>query len=416
MSITHTVHLLCHPCILCTEFIAFLAASLSPTFADEQEMRAALARISQQEAEYRAALSLATTDEQRAAIIPPSADEAAAALWKSVRSRTGTKEVPVTSPTSLRRAENAKPPATRQVPTYEFEEDWAAPAVVWLLNHPDALAKLFPDAPQKLTQVAHNLLGSVLGKHYGSPLAAELCPHFAENTDEQVYEVLKKIYEKNTNPAAKGAAALAMSIMLANPNLAAEEGGQAQIRAKRIFLIRQALNTAPEDASFGDASLTDVAQEQIYRIRRLSVGVIPPQVTLTAPDGTPSVFPSPGKHTLLFFWSPTEDVGLTVMQKQQALLKRYPDLVVCPIVQHMEPEQLNAMLKEQEIAVSYADDTKGTAATAYRIRQLPHAVLLSPSCRILFTGYPDMQLQTALDRAFTPQQKEAKKSSVKIGG
>ena len=163
MSITHTVHLLRRPCILCTEFIAFLAASLSPTFADEQEMRAALARISQQEAEYRAALSLATTDEQRAAIIPPSADEAAAALWKSVRSRTGTKEVPVTSPTSLRRAENAKPPATRQVPTYEFEEDWAAPAVVWLLNHPDALAKLFPDAPQKLTQVAHHLLHGVLG-------------------------------------------------------------------------------------------------------------------------------------------------------------------------------------------------------------------------------------------------------------
>ena len=415
MSTTRTARLLCHPCILCTEFIAFLAASLSPAFAGEQEMRAALARISQQEAEYRAALSLATTDEQRASIIPPSTDEAAAALWKSVRTKTGTKEVPVTPPASLRKAENTKPSATRQAPTYEFEEDWAAPAVVWLLSHPDALAGLFPDAPQKLAHTAHDLLDSVLNKHYSSPLVAELCPRFAENTDEQVYDVIKKIYEKNEDPTARGAAALAMSIMLSNPSLAAEEGGQAQIRAKRIFLIRQALNTSPEDASFGNASLTEVAQEQIYRIRRLSVGVIPPQVTLTAPDGTPSVFPSPGKHTLLFFWSPAEDVGLTVMQKQQALLKRYPDLVVCPIVQHMEPEQLNAMLKEQEIAVSYADDTKGTAATAYRIRQLPHAVLLSPSCRILFTGYPDMQLQTALDRAFTPQQKEEKKSSVKIG-
>ncbi len=415
MSTTRPTRLLCRPCILCAESIAFLAASLSPVFANEQEMREALARISQQEKEYQAALSLAATDEQRSAIIPPSADEAAAALWKSVRSKTGTKEVPLTSPVTRRGTQNTKTPTTRRVPTYEFEEDWAAPAVVWLLNHPDALAKLFPDAPQKLAQVAHNLLDSVLNKHYTSPLVADLCPHFAENTDEQVYDVLKKIYEKNTDPSAKGAAALAMSIMLANPSLAAEEGGQAQIRAKRIFLIRQALNTAPGNAFFGNASLTEVAQEQIYRIRRLSIGAIPPQVALTTPNGTPAVFPTPGKHTLLFFWSPAEDVGLTVMQKQQSLLKRYPNLIVCPIVQHMQPEQLSAMLKEQEIAVSYADDAKGTAATAYRVRQLPHAVLLSPSCRILFTGYPDMQLQTALDRAFASQQKEAKKSSSKIG-
>ncbi len=362
--------------------------------ANEQSMRQALDMWKQQEAEYQAALSVATTPEQRKSLPPPSTGEVAAALWKAIRTRTGTREVPLQP--GERRGKSAGKGA-RKVATYEFDEEWAAPAVVWFLNRPEVLAKLFEDSPQKLPVYAQALLDSVKNKHYSSPLIADACAVLAGNSSKDVYDVLQKIYTHNTYPAARAGAALAMSVMLANRNLVDEEGGPARARAKRLSLIRQALQLAPPEQRFGPVSLTDAAQELIYRMKVLDIGAIPPQLKVSDTQGTEQLFPVAGKANLLFFWDPGEDVGLSIMQKQASLKKQYPQLVLCPIVVHGEREEWLKVLHDNGVQTCYMDDEQGTTGRAYRVSQLPHAVLVDEHARILYSGYPDMQLQTALN-------------------
>lgn len=378
-----------------TAWAALSAAVLLPlSRANEQQMKQALELWEQQEAEYHAALSVATTPEQRDAILPPSTGEVAEALWKSIRGLTGTRDVPDTAGGGRGKVDNR---SQKKIKTYEMDEPWAAPAVVWFLNHPESLAKLYEKDPQKLAVGAQALLNSVRYRHFGSPLIGEVCAKLAQNSGADVYEVLQKIYERNSHPAARGAAALAMSVMLANPTLAGEVGGRAHARAKRIYLIRQALILSPQDAQFGDVSLTDAAQELIYRISKLDEGAIPPRIKVVDAHGTDSLFPVVGKANLIFFWDPEEDVGFSIMRKQAALIAQYPQLVLCPVVVHRTREELEKLLRENGIKVCYMDDEQGTAGRAYRVSQLPHAVLVNEHSQVLYSGYPDMQLQSALN-------------------
>ena len=372
-------------------WIAAMAVFAPILSAGEKEMKAALDVWQQRQAEYNAVLSVTTTPEQRDSVPPPSADEVAPALWKAVRKQTGTRKVASATRRGYEKAELI------DVPKYEFDEEWAAPAVVWFLNHPETLAKMYERAPQKLATYAKALLDSVRDRHFSSPLIGEACAKLSENTGADVYSVLQKIYERNSSPAARGAAALAMSVMLTNPALVGEEGGAAHARAKRIYLIRQALNLAPQDAMFGTASLTDVATELIYRITNLDEGTIPPRMTLTDPQGKECLFPVVGKANLIFFWDPSEDVGMSIMQKQAVLLRSYPNLVLCPIVVNGDRESWLRMMQSHGLSICYMDDERGTAGKAYRVEHLPHAVLVNEQARVLFYGYPDMQLQTALD-------------------
>lgn len=379
--------------------------------AGEKELQRAMAEWQQQLAEYQAALSLAKTDEQRAELPPPSPDEVAPKIWRAVRGATGTRERRTASNERDRKGRQIL--KTTQVTTYEFEEPWAAPAVVWLVQHPDAFAKIFEGKNNEVSYFARALLDSIERKHYSAPMIAEVCPKLAESSSDMVYSILNKIYTQNNDPKAKSCAALALSILLANPAMSSSEGGYARTRSRRIYYIKQALNLAPQDTMFGAASLTQVAEEQIYRLRTLSNGCIPPRMTLTDMQGKPAIFPQEGKANLLFFWEPGEEVGLNMMSKQRALLKQYPELVICPIVPYGNREALNTILQENHIETCYMDDAQGTAGSAYRVTQLPLAILVDARAHILYIGYPDMQLQTALDAYYqTAQKKEPQPAAI----
>lgn len=373
-------------------------------------MKQALGEWQQQMAEYKAVMKFATSDEQRAAVQPPSPDEIASKLWRSVCRETGSREETITTyeraaKQGAQQRKKVEKTITRK--TYELEEDWAAPAVVWLVQHPEAFAKALENKPQELAYYARVILDSVLHKHYSNPIIAEACPKLAESVSDQGLKILEKIYTQNKDAKAKSCAALALSIMLANPTLASSEGGYARTRSKRIYYIHQALSTAPEDTMFGDVTLTEVAAEQAYRLRYLSTDCIPPRMNLTDMEGAPAVFPQEGKPNLIFFWSPTEELGLSMMSKQQALLKQYPGLTLCPIIPHADREEAARMLQENHISLCYMDDAQGTAGNSYRVSQLPLAILVSANARILYIGYPDMQLQTALDNCFNTSKTAA---------
>ena len=373
------------------------AWTLSPVYAGESEMNKVLNVWEQRISEYKAALSYAKTEEEKEKLLPPSPDEVAGRLWRSIRGVTGTRDA------ALRKADKNLPEKT-----FEFEEEWAAPAVIWFIQHPDALAKVLKNQQEVLSPYAYALLDSVKNKHFKSPLIGEICVKLSESTNGKVYEALEKIYTDNPSPTARSCAALAMSIMLSNPELASLEGGYARTRSKRIYYIKQALNIAPKDTMFGNVSLTDAATEEIYRLRYLSLNSIPPKMPIQTAGGQATEFPRPGKPNLIFFWSPDEEVGLSLMGKQKALLKQFPDLELYPIVPHMEKERLEQILHENNIEICYTDDEQGKAGTAYRISRIPTAILLDDRSHILYIGYPDMQLQTALTAYYDKNDSAAK--------
>lgn len=383
--------------------------------ADEAAMKQALSVWEQEMTEYRAAQEFAKTQEERAKLPEPDGMEVASALWQSISSKTGEREETV-QPTYAERKKGAQP-TTRKIPTYEFEQEWALPAVVWFICHPQAFVKALENKPRQQSYFSEALLDSVKRTHFRAPGIAPACAKLAEGSTSQVYDILEKIYLHNTDAAARSNAALGMSIMLGNPLLAGATGS-ANTQAKRLYYLKQAILLAPDNAIFGKLPFHRVAEELTYNLRYLSMGSIPPQIKVRHLSGKDELLPQAGKAHLLFFWTPQDESSIQAVRHMQAAQDRYPDLVICPITPHQEMESWSQLLQQNGISSCYMDDEQGSGARSYRLSQLPTAVLLSDRCRILYIGTPGLQLQTSIDTLFnpTPEAKKATKGRIIIGG
>lgn len=379
-----------------------------PALATQEAMTQALSAWNARLNEYKAAVQQAPTEEAKAAVAMPDGSDIAPALWQSVCGVTATRQEEV-------RGKKKGEKQLRSVRSYEFQQAWAAPAVVWFINRPEALtAAIGADKPAQVSAFIELMKKSLEETHYISSVAAEVCATLAAGTSVDEYDTLEKIYTRNQDKNARACAALAMSLMLSNPMVQGIAGSEAMVRGKRVYYLKQALLLSDDDTTFGGELLTDVAKEQAYRLRRLSVGCVPPQLKLRDTQGKEVTFPVKDKVNLLFFWSPQESVGSDLIARMGELQKKYPDLQICPISPRAEEGAPPAPASSPALML-YSDDTKGTAGTDYRISVVPTAVLLAPNSTILYIGYPDMRLQTALENAIRPMKTaETKRGTIII--
>lgn len=388
------------PCVLTA-----LLLLPQPLAADEAAMNQALAVWQGRLAEYHAALERAETPEAKAAVEPPSAAEPAQAIWNSISGSTGSRQLQL---------KGKHGPELRTVHSYEFQQPWAAPAVNWLLAHPSEFAAILGTGKQAAA-TARAVRESLADRHYSHPSAAELCPVLAAGTSVDEYGILEKIYTRNRDSNARACAALGMSLMLNNPMITGAAGSEAMARGKRLYYLKQALLLAKPDTPFGDRPLFDMANEQTYRLRHLSVGCVPPQLKLSDAQGQEVTLPEAGKHTLLFFWSPQEALGSSLVSKLAELPQRYPELNIVAIAPAAADEAALAALQQTAGSTPcYTDDADGTAGRDYRINILPTAVLLAPNSTILYNGYPDIRLQSALENAFPARSEDNTKGRIEI--
>lgn len=380
--------------------IPFLAAALAltlPALATQEAMNQALNTWQARLNEYKAAVQQAPTEEAKAAVAMPDGLDVAPALWQSVCGVTATRQEEV-------RGKKKGEKQLRSVRSYEFQQAWAAPAVVWFLNRPEALtAVIGADKPAQVNAFTELMKKSLAEEHYLSPAAADVCATLAMGTSVDEYDTLEKIYTRNQDKNARASAAMAMSLMLSNPMVQGIAGSEAMARGKRVYYLKQALLLSDDNTVFGGELLTDVAKEQAYRLRRLSVGCVPPQIKLRDAQGKEQLFPKTGKPNLFFFWTPQESVGSDLLTRLGELQKKYPDLEICPIAPRPEEGDKTDTPRPEGLTL-YTDDAKGTAGSDYRISVVPTAVLLSANSTILYIGYPDMRLQTALESAFRPAE------------
>lgn len=390
-------------------FVACALLALSPVLASEADMNRVLADWQQQVSNWQKAVQAAPTPESKAAVAAPNPAAIAPELWLTICSQTGARKETVSRGKGRKRTES-----TVTVPTYEFEQPWALPAVIWLLKHPEAFAAAFDENQQnQVTYYAEALVKSINRVHFSNPAIREICPMLAYQSGVREYEIIRKIYNRNTNPETRGCAALALSLMLNNPMISGVEGSEAMVRGKRIYYLKQALLLGNPSAPFGDTTLGEVAAEQTYRLRYLTKGCIPPQIRLRTAEGQSVTYPVPDKVNLLLFWSPEEPAGAAMVADIEQLQTKYPELEICAIAPNLAPEDLQSAVESVPgMSLSRFDDVKGTAGSAYRVTSLPTVVLLSKRSTVLYIGAPGVQLQTSLDAAMKPLQPNRPKVTI----
>lgn len=377
------------------KLLTAVALSMIPlSSATEEAMNQVLGSWNQQVVDYEEALKTAPNDDARAAIEPPNAREIAPQLWQSINARTGSRK---------------NPRGKGSIPTFEFEKPWALPAVVWILEHPQAFTAAFTDEEQaQLTYFGNALVESIIRVHFSNPGAGAVCPALSATSSVREYELLQKIYQRNQNKSARACAALGMSLMLNNPMVSSIEGSEAMARAKRLYYLKQSILLAGKDTKFGNTPLTEVALEQVYYLRHLAAGCIAPQLTVKDQQGAAHRFPITSKANLLIFWSPADPAGTNMVRDIDRIKEQYPGVEICPIMPYAAPEEQQAALQEHGITTSYTDDAKGTAGTTYRVTQLPTAILIGKDSTIIYGGAPDMKLQNALENITAAERAAAK--------
>ncbi len=374
-----------------------LCTPLAP--ADESSMIRALNNWQQTQQDYQVALQRAADDpEARAALLrtPPSGRGIAKALWKSISKRTGSRLI--TPPKSAKR-----PPY--RVPQYEYESDWAAPAVIWWLQHSDLLNTVV--ASDKVENTLQSLLAAAERLHYAHPKMADLCPVLAQSKSARSYDLLEKIFNKNPSAHARASAALAMGLLLRHENIYSIEGSPEEARAKRVSYIRYALQTAPKGISFGTHPFETVALEEIYQLSNLSPNSIPPQIFPTASDGTTRALPVVGEAQLLYFWDPLDSASTALLRTASPLKKQYPYLQFRAITAGITHDEIRNAPDMAQPNVTHYIDPEGKAIQAYRIPKAGYAVLISDKTKILYIGEPNLKLQAAIN-AYDAQRERAK--------
>ena len=312
---------------------AALAGSLAAS-ATEEDMTRVLNVWNQQYSEYKAALQFAEDAEARAQIKEPDGAEIAEELWKSICGKTGERR-------------GAKD--TERKDTYEFQEAWAAPAVIWFVQHPAGLAQALSKKknPQKeIAYYADLLLDSLHHVHYAHPSMRDVCAKLAEGSTAREYEILEKVYSRNQDKDARGCAALAMSIMLTNPLISSIGGSEAEIRAKRVYYLKQSLTLTQDSTMFGNAKLSEVASEQAYHLRYLMTGSVPPQITVKDMHGAAVKVPQQGKPHLLIFWAPDAEAGGDIVRGIDKMRTAHPGLEIVPVTYFATPDTIQQIAQQ----------------------------------------------------------------------
>lgn len=371
--------------------------SLVPlAMAGESAMKQVLGTWEQQVAAYEEAMKKAPSDDARAGITPPNPREIAPQLWQSINGRTGTRP---------------NPKGKGRLATFEFEQPWALPAIVWILNNQQAFTAAFTEDEQsQLTYFGEAIIDSINRIHYSNPGAGAVCPGISASANVRDYELLQKIYQRNQHKEARAAAALGLSLMLNNPMISSVEGSDSMARAKRLYYLKQAILLGGREGRFGTQPIIEIAMEQAYFLRHLAVGAIAPLLQLKDAQGETKRFPTPGQLTLLIFWDPAIPSSAAMLRDIDKLKAQFPGLEACPIMPHCTAEEQQKILSNLGVNSSYTDDANGTANRTYRIGMYPTTVLISKHCRILYGGSPDIKLQTALE-AVMAAEKEASQAS-----
>ena len=331
--------------------------------ADEAGMKNALADWQMRQSDWESAFKTAESDEKRAELMEsrPNAIPVAQELWRQVGR-------------DLQKPETQKP--------------YLLPAVIWFLDHPQAVAQAFPngDVARKIVVLCLDSLENTLFREKGAGKAAYA---LSNSRDLRCRVILEQIKDYNQFPEDQGLSALGLAMVMKETTGMLQD--DVRLVAARGKLLKDAIIKC-YDSSFGPVPVRNLVKEELYEIRNLNIGQTGPKISLpSTATGAEVTVPSGDKPVLLVFWDPRDVRSVQFLQKAVSLRKEFPGLTVMPVAPGNSEDVKKALLNLEMDTPSLVDE-KAAAFKDYRVMLTPRVYLLDPAGKILMRGTPDLSL------------------------
>lgn len=329
--------------------------------ADEAGMKSVLAEWQMKQSDWESAFKTAESDGKREELMKsrPDAVPAARELWRQVGR-------------DLQKPETQKP--------------YLLPAVVWFLDHPEAVAQAFPngDAAKKIVVLCLDALENTLFREKGAGKAAYA---LSNSRDLRCRVILEQIKDYSPFLEDQGLAALGLSMVMKETTGMLQD--DVRLVAARGKLLKDAIIKC-YDAGFGPVPVQDLVKEELYEIRNLNIGQTGPGISLpSSATGAQVTLPSGDKPVLVVFWDPRDARSVQFLGKAASLRGEFPGLMVMPVAPGSS-ENVKKALLNLNLDIPSLMDEKAAAFKDYRVRHTPQAYLLDSKGKILMRGTPDM--------------------------
>ena len=329
--------------------------------ADETGMNNVLEDWRMRQSDWESALKTAESGEKRAELMKnrPDAVPVARELWRLVG---------------------------RDLQKPETQKSCLLPAVVWFLDHPQAVAQAFPngDMARKIVVFCLDSLENTLFREQGAGKAAYA---LSNSRDLRCRVILEQIKDYNQFPEDQGLASLGLAMVMKETTGMLQD--DVRLVAARGKLLKDAIIKC-YDSSFGPIPVQNIVKEELYEIRNLNIGQTGPEISLPSTAAAGKVtLPSGNKPVLVVFWDPQDMRSVQFLQKAASLRKEFPGLTVMPVAPGKRENIEKALLNLKMDMPSLVDE-KAAAFKDYRVRLTPRVYLLDPAGKILMRGTPDM--------------------------
>lgn len=287
-----------------------------------------------------------------------------------------------------------------------IENSESLPAVVWMLNHPVALAQAFPQEEMQ-KKIINLLLDTILRNMIPLKGIGQAVPALSNSVNPQCRYILERIREINPNSIDQGMASMGLALMLGEHRGLRRD--DPRMNAVRRKYIKEAIYKA-FDEPFRGGKVSDFAGELIYEINNLALRCKAPAFDLISPTGEKVNIPSAKKNTLLVFWGPQDQNSIKFAAQSKEMEAKHQNLQVV-LLAAMSKEQEDKLHKMGIDIPSYLDE-KGKFFHLYRVNQVPWVCLIDQGGIVKMRGVPDLVFDTMINGTLNPTKLDVKQGNV----
>lgn len=286
----------------------------------------------------------------------------------------------------------------------DLGKEWTLPYSTWLMQNNSELK--VKEVLYLMNKVEQSLLKSPeIGKFCIALVgAAENDDSLDPNNENTPYQVgflgnkitfIENVLRETQDKRVKGEASLALSVALG------KMGGAADLNKRRLDLLRTAIIEAV-DSKVGDVTVGELAQEELYRMTKLTKGQVAPDLVGTDAHGQPLKLSNyRGKVVMLVFWCSWENGPELLDYLRKSAQMHEGKAVQIVTVNKDTTENLKTMVDMgRTVGVTFTDPN-AELFTTYRVSTSPWCVVLNKKGVIEYTGpvgsFADLTIDAVLE-------------------
>ncbi len=264
-------------------------------------------------------------------------------------------------------------------------EDWTLEPAAWLLRAAPGVLSTNPDGTTSPTfaKETESILKAVETQHLNSPKLTPICMAMVALHDPRSLAILEKIQAKHPDMKIQGVAALAAAMILKT------FGDEGEVMRKRLTYLRKAI-VQSADVDLGGATVSKLAEDELYIIRFLTKGRIAPDLEgMDCANRPLKLSDFKGKVILLMFWNSDMPDAERVAQITNELGKKFHERPFQIIgVNNDTVEKLRSLEGSNTITWKNFSDPSDKLSGEYRVGVRPLVYVLDGERKIHYAGNP----------------------------